>query len=70
MPKIKFSYTITYNYTVNAECHFDGVFTTHMTNSLDKIRDRVLSYMSSYGFVCCDVIDSITGEVLMTINAD
>jgi len=70
MPKINFSYTITYNYTVSVECHFDGVFFTRMTNSLDKIRDRVLSYMSSYGFVCCDVIDSTTGEVLMTINAD
>lgn len=60
---------ITYEYTTKAELIFDRTF--HIIANaltLDKLRDSAIDYMLSYNFIECDIIDTCTGEVLISLK--
>lgn len=62
--------TIHYEYNTDMTIILDDEFEIQMRGSLDMAVDKVRWAMGEYGFDCADVIDSNTGEVLVTVEND
>ena len=61
---------INYYYTTKATIIFDDEFELNMTDSLDNIVCKIDWVCGEYGFTKAEVIDSDTGELLVTVYID
>lgn len=61
---------INYYYTTKATIIFDDEFDLPMTDSLDNIVCKIDWICHEYGFTKVEVIDSDTGELLVTVDID
>lgn len=61
---------INYTYTTNVTIIFDDEFEINMTDSLDNVVCKIDWACGEYGFTKADVIDSETGELLVTVDDD
>ena len=61
---------INYYYTATATIIFDDEFEFHETDSLDNIVCKIEWAFREYGFTKAEVIDSETGELLLTVDDD
>ena len=61
---------INYTYNTNVTIIFDDEFEINMTDSLDNVVCKIDWACGKYGFTKADVIDSETGEILVTVAVD
>ena len=61
---------INYTYITNVTIIFDDEFELHETDSLDNVVCKIDWACGEYGFTKADVIDSETGEILVTVAVD
>ena len=61
---------INYTYTTNVTIIFDDEFELHETDSLDNIVCKIEWACGKYRFTKAEVIDSDTGELLVTVYID
>lgn len=61
---------ISYTYSTHVTIILDDIFEVPMVGSLDEIVDKIKWCMGEYGFDYADVIDSKTGEILVTVEND
>ena len=61
---------INYTYTTNVTIIFDDKIEINMTDSLDNVVRKIDWACDEYGFTKADVIDSETGEILVTVAVD
>ncbi len=52
----------------SVEIEFDDEFKIQMTDSLDNILNKIRWAFGEYPFTIADVIDSKTGEVILTVK--
>lgn len=61
---------INYYYSTNAIIIFNDVFEFKIDDSLDNIVCKIEWAFREYGFTKAEVIDSETGELLVTVEDD
>ena len=61
---------INYTYTTNVTIIFDDEFEINMTDSLDNVVCKIDWACHEHGFMKAEVIDSDTGELLITVYID
>lgn len=61
---------INYIYNTNVTIIFDDEFEINMTDSLDNVVCKIDWACDKYGFTKADVIESETGEILVTVAVD
>jgi len=61
---------INYTYNTNVTIIFDDEFEINMTDSLDNVVCKINWACDKYGFTKADVIESETGEILVTVAVD
>ena len=61
---------INYYYTTNATIIFNDAFEQKVEDSLDNIVCKIEWAFREYGFTKAEVIDSETGELLVTVDND
>ena len=61
---------INYYYTTNVTIIFDDEFEINMTDSLDNVVCKIDWACHEHGFTKAEVIDSNTGELLVTVYID
>jgi len=61
---------INYTYNTNVTIIFDDEFEINMTDSLDNVVCKIDWACDKYGFTKADVIESETGEILVTVAVD
>ena len=61
---------INYTYNTNVTIIFDDEFEINMTDSLDNIVCKIEWACGEYRFTKAEVIDSETGEILVTVAVD
>jgi hypothetical protein len=61
---------IQYTYATPMTIVYDEAYKFEFTGSLDEVVDVIKDAFSEYGFVTADVIDSDTGEILVTVDVE
>lgn len=61
---------INYTYNTNVTIIFDDEFEINITDSLDNVVCKINWACDKYGFTKADVIESETGEILVTVAVD
>lgn len=61
---------IVYIATTRVKVTFDGLFSITINDELNKIQDRVEEIMWDHHFDSADIMNGVTGKLLMTIKKD